>query len=136
MHSKPFLTFKGALAALSTVPVAFATSLDPHTTNHYNNPVTQSSPPLPKTFGKGVPNFPVVATEEREVFAYNISANADRAALTHFWSTACGGDTPPFDGPLAGATIYRFYFDGETEASIEMQPRMVSASGVARHAWP
>jgi hypothetical protein len=50
-------------------------------------------------------------------------------ALTHFWSTACGGATPAFDGPLAGSTVYRFYFDGEATPSIEMQPRMAVGFG-------
>jgi hypothetical protein len=43
------------------------------------------------TFGKGIPNFPVVPDEEREIFSYNISDVLSMGLVTHFWSTACGG---------------------------------------------
>ena len=86
----------------------------------------------PRTFGKGVPNFPVTASEERELATFTLGEGAAMGSITHFWSTACGGNTPAWDGPDAGSTIYRFYVDGESTASIEAQPRMMTGFGF----WP
>ena len=88
--------------------------------------------PPPRTFGKGVPNFPVTASEERELAIFTLSEGVAMGSITHFWSTACGGNTPAWDGPDAGSTIYRFYVDGESTASIEAQPRMMTGFGF----WP
>jgi hypothetical protein len=90
--------------------------------------VATATNPMPKTFGRGIPNFPVTADEEREIYSYKVSEGSTMATITHFWSTACGGNVPDWV-TKGGISIYRFYIDGETTPSIEYQPRMVSGIG-------
>ena len=82
----------------------------------------------PRTFGRGIPNFPVVADEEREIYTYNITSGSTVATLTHFWSTACGGNVPSYETE-GGITVYRIYIDGEVSPSIEFNPRMATGIG-------
>eukprot|EP00040_Diaphanoeca_grandis_P025793 m.143394 g.143394 ORF g.143394 m.143394 type:complete len:516 (+) comp30316_c0_seq3:97-1644(+) len=77
----------------------------------------------PKTFGRGIPNFPFT-NNEVEIFSYNISAGASIGVINHFWSTACGGKENFITD--AGVSLYRFYIDGETEASVQFTPRMAT----------
>ena len=49
--------------------------------------ITFGQKAAPITFGKGVPNFPVTAKEEREVYAYTLTKGSSMAVLNHFWST-------------------------------------------------
>ena len=81
-----------------------------------------------RTIGRGIPNFPVVPDEEREIFSHNITDPTAMGLITHFWSTACGGRAIDWDIE-SGISIYRYYIDGETTPSIEFQPRMGSAIG-------
>ena len=46
--------------------------------------------------------------------------------VTHFWSTACGAGVSFKGGLDSGVTIYRYYIDGETEASAVFNPREVA----------
>jgi len=75
-----------------------------------------------------MPNFPVVAEEEREIFAYNVTNGASFGVINHFWSTACGGRAINWDSE-SGIAIYRYYVDGEETASIEFQPRLMAGIG-------
>jgi hypothetical protein len=46
--------------------------------------------------------------------------------ITHFWSTACGAGVSFKGGLDSGVAIYRYYIDGEAEASIVFTPRDVA----------
>eukprot|EP01046_Picozoa_sp_COSAG06_P047895 COSAG06_NODE_7053_length_2655_cov_4.975352_1_plen_159_part_10 len=80
---------------------------------------------MPRTFGKGIPNHPFTTTEV-ELYNHTLSAGASSGMINHFWSTACGKGVSFKGGLDSGAAIYRYYIDGEAEASIVFTPRDVA----------
>ena len=81
-----------------------------------------------RTFGIGVPNFPVVPDEERLVYNHSLAHGSPSGYLNHFWSTACGGRSINCVTE-SGVIIYRIYVDGEANASIVFTPRMATGQG-------
>lgn len=70
-----------------------------------------------QTFGSGRSQITILAESEYELLNYNISASASSAAITFFWIT---GDPLSESNSASGVDIalWRFYLDGETQASI------------------
>eukprot|EP00039_Didymoeca_costata_P003025 m.64612 g.64612 ORF g.64612 m.64612 type:complete len:399 (+) comp11660_c0_seq2:105-1301(+) len=96
----------------------------------------------PKNFGKGLSQGHI-HLEEETFYVYNVTQHDGfSAALTHFWITGgtymCGDDKTACDGSLAGAgvwnpfvdfVVFRYYIDGETNASIVFSPNMACGVG-------
>ena len=81
----------------------------------------------PRTFGKGIPNHEFTEIEQ-EIYNHTLAAGSTSGMVNHFWSTACGAGASFAGGLDSGRTIYRYYIDGETTASVVFTPRQ--AAGV------
>jgi hypothetical protein len=90
--------------------------------------VAQQQQQQQQAFGIGVPNFPINADSESEVWSYSLAPGVAVGMVTHFWSTACGGRSIDW-ATESGIAVYRFYIDGEANASVVFQPRMAVGLG-------
>lgn len=81
-----------------------------------------------RSFGTAISRKSVSCDEETEIFAYNVSATATFASMTHFWITA---DTNDIDNVLV-----RLYLDGEDKASIVFEPALACGVGFQDEASP
>ena len=79
----------------------------------------------PRTFGKGIPNHPFTDAEV-DLFNHSLPPTSTVGMVTHFWSTACGAGVSFKGGLDSGVAIYRYYIDGEEEASVVFSPRDVA----------
>ena len=61
-----------------------------------------------------------------ELYNHTLSAGSSSGMITHFWSTACGAGVSFKGGVDSGVAIYRYYVDGEAEASVVFTPRDVA----------
>ena len=78
----------------------------------------------PRTFGNAIPNHPFTDAEV-DLFNHSLPPTSTVGMVTHFWSTA----VEEFQGGVdSGVTTYRYYIDGEAEASVVFTPR--EAAGV------
>jgi hypothetical protein len=61
---------------------------------------------------------------------HTLTPTSTMGAITHMWSTACGANANPDEFSVnSGVVVYRIYVDGETNASIELTPRMAAGIG-------
>ena len=73
----------------------------------------------PRTFSYAVPDLPLTADAEVEVFSHTA---ARPGAVTHLWSTACGGRWIDWQRE-SGIVTYRYYVDDEAAPSVQFQMR-------------
>jgi hypothetical protein len=83
----------------------------------------------PSSFGIGRSQFIISPTAETPLFEHNVSSGATNAHISFFWIT---GD-PVNGGPRAGVdySIWRFYVDGESLASVVLQMSQAAFVGNA-----
>jgi hypothetical protein len=82
---------------------------------------TPVAAPAWTTFGTGLACH-TLYTDERELWNYTVSSSASTAVLFHFWTTGAPSD-------WVDRTTWRYYVDGETEASIQFTAAMAAGVG-------
>jgi hypothetical protein len=89
----------------------------------------QSITGSPSSFGVGRSQIIINPTSETVILAHNVSAGASSAHINFFWIT---GDALN-GGPRAGVDycIWRFYIDGEQNASVALQMSQAAFVGQA-----
>eukprot|EP00698_Gefionella_okellyi_P016443 TRINITY_DN4700_c0_g2_i1.p1 TRINITY_DN4700_c0_g2~~TRINITY_DN4700_c0_g2_i1.p1 ORF type:complete len:336 (+),score=68.33 TRINITY_DN4700_c0_g2_i1:26-1009(+) len=78
-----------------------------------------------KTFGTGI-SAAYLTDTETTVFKYELT-DSPFATMTHFWTTG---------GPGIDNVIYRYYIDGEKNASVEFTPSLACGVGFDDEAAP
>ena len=76
---------------------------------HHSQLSTAQQPPISKSFGNGVPGFPI-CTAPVTLVNYTLSTSATHGVLHHFWETS------------ADDVLVEYFLDGETTPSISFQP--------------
>ena len=82
--------------------------------------------PVPLTIGTGVSQAKLTPNET-QFFEHNVSARGGWAYLNHFWAAGTG---------QVDSAIFRFYIDGESEASVVFQPSLACGVGFDDQAAP
>ena len=77
----------------------------------------------PRTFGGGIPSLTLQLGKEVPIFNHTLSPGSVIGVLNHLWSVGGGHAEAP---ELDGVQVYRFYIDGEREASVEFPMRMAA----------
>jgi hypothetical protein len=97
----------------------------------------------PKSFGIGRSQIVLKASEEFELLNHTVSPGAEGASINFFWITGTpwegAGPKPQLGkGQAAGVdhAIWRFYLDGETAASVELQMSQAAFVGNADPSAP
>lgn len=83
----------------------------------------QSRPDVPNllTFGTGLSQRQIT-NKETSIFSYDLSNNGEFGMMTHWWAT---GDQ------IVNQAVWRYYIDGETDASIQFPSYMAAGVGFA-----
>ena len=76
-----------------------------------------------QSFGMGYSQY-AIYDKETPFFSHNLSSTAEFGVMTHFWAT--GADPAQID-----TAVWRYYIDGEREASVQFQSAMVAGVGFA-----
>lgn len=82
-----------------------------------------SRPDVPNllTFGTGLSQRQIT-NKETSIFSYDLSSNGEFGMMTHWWAT---GDQ------IVNQAVWRYYIDGETDASIQFPSYMAAGVGFA-----
>lgn len=88
----------------------------------------------PSSFGIGKSQIVISPTNETELLLHTVSPGVSTASINFFWIT---GD-PVGSGPRAGVdySVWRFYIDGEANASIVLQTSQAACVGQADPSAP
>lgn len=82
--------------------------------------------PVPSVIGTGVSQAKLIQ-EEVTMFSHNVSSEGEWAYMNHFWAA---GSSP------VDRAIFRYYVDGEAEASVEFTPALACGVGFGDQAAP
>eukprot|EP01116_Phalansterium_solitarium_P018921 TRINITY_DN515_c0_g1_i3.p1 TRINITY_DN515_c0_g1~~TRINITY_DN515_c0_g1_i3.p1 ORF type:complete len:355 (-),score=107.82 TRINITY_DN515_c0_g1_i3:604-1668(-) len=91
-----------------------------------------------RSFGVGRSQITLSAKSEYELLSYNISSAGTQATITHWWITGgpLGNWTPGPTATIADYAVWRFYVDGESTASVQLQTSQAAFVGNADPSAP
>jgi hypothetical protein len=81
-----------------------------------------------QSFGMGYSQY-AIYDKETDFFNYSLSTTAEFGVMTHFWAT--GADPSQID-----TAVWRYYIDGERNASVQFQSALVAGVGFADQTAP